>query len=330
MERLKKENPEVGSTIDVVTDPAQLGALGVQKGCVAALVNKKAATVWPYKLVMHMIRSLIETKSINLQTNTPVERMSRNQDDGKWHLHTPRGTIRATHIVLATNAHTSHLLHDFAPLIVPARGYVTALIPPSQGKATPETLRNSYALIAHSPNSGGDLDEDDYLVQRPYSPGPNHKTHLIFGGGHYDGTLPSVGPETADDSIVDPDAVAYLRKAVLKAIKLPGHTEELSELDAEYQWAGIMGYSRDNRPWVGEMPGMKGLFVAAGYTGHGLPNGPMCAKAIVEMILEGRSGKEMVSAGKLPEDYLLTEERMRDAMKLSSVMEDEVSPHGEL
>jgi glycine/D-amino acid oxidase-like deaminating enzyme len=87
-----------------------------------------------------------------------------------------------------------------------------------------------------------------------------------------------------------------------------------------------MGYSRDNKPWIGEMPGMKGLFIAAGYTGHGLPNGPMCAKAVVEMILDGRTGEEIVSAGRLPEDYLLTGERMREAMKFPSLIEDDYNP----
>lgn len=328
MDRLKRENPEVGSTIEVVTDPAQLDDLGVQKGCVGALVNKAAATIWPYKLVVHMIKSLLDAKSINLQTNTPLERISRGKDS--WSLQTPRGTINTPRIILATNAYTSHLLHDFAPLIVPARGYVNALVPPPQANTSPKIIPNAYALIAYSPKSGGDLDEDDYLVQRPYAPGPNHKMHLIFGGGHYDGSLPSIGPDTADDSIVDPDAAAYLRRSILGALKIPGNTEGLDELEAEYSWSGIMGYSRDNRPWVGEVPGKRGLFVAAGYTGHGLPNGPMCSKAVVEMILEGKEGKEMVQEGKLPEDYLLTEERIREAMKLPSVIEDEANPKGEL
>ena len=328
VDRLKKESPEVGSTIEIVTDSARLSALGVQTGCFGALVNRAAATIWPYKLVTHIIRSLLDAQSINLQTNTPVERLLREQDG--WALHTPRGTIKATHVILATNAYTSHLLHDFAPLIVPARGYMAALVPPPQKAKPPDTLPNSYALIAHSAKSGGDLDEDDYILQRPQTPSLNDKAHLIMGGGHYDGTLPSIGPDTADDSVVDHGAIAYLRRSILTAIQVPGETEGLQELEAEYTWSGIMGYSRDNRPWVGEMPGMKGVFVAAGYTGHGLPNGPMCARAVVEMIVNGRTPAELVREGHLPDDYLLTEERIREAMKLPSLMEDEVNPKGEL
>ena len=103
---------------------------------------------------------------------------------------------------------------------------------------------------------------------------------------------------------------------------MPGDTKGLEELEAEYSWSGIMGYSRDSRPWVGEMPGMRGVFVAAGYTGHGMPNGPMCARAVVEMIVSGKTPAELVKEGHLPDDYLLTEERMREAMKLPSLMEE--------
>ncbi|KAF2118325.1 FAD dependent oxidoreductase [Lophiotrema nucula] len=319
--QLKKEDPKVGAKIEVVTDDAGLAALGLQKGCAGALVNKAAATLWPYKAVTHMVQSLVESKSINLQTNTPVDRISRN--GGKWSVQTRRGSIMATNVILATNAYTSHLLHDFSPLIVPARGHVTALIPPQQEQSPPETLSHSYGLIAHSPNAGKDVDEDDYLIQRPYAPGPNRKMHLIFGGAHYDSKLTNIGPDAADDSVVDPDAVAYLRKSILKAIKVPGDTQGFDELETEYSWSGIQGYSRDNRPWVGEVPGEKGLFVAAGYSGHGLPNGPLCAKAVVKMILENKTGQEVVKEGASPEEYLLTEERIKNAMRMPSVVGDD-------
>lgn len=324
VERLKKENPKVGADIEIITSSQELGALGVQEGCFGAIINKRAATIWPYKLVAHMMRELVRSESINLQTNTPVTQISRDKE--QWVLHTSRGAIKASHVILATNAYTSHLLHEFAPLIVPARGYVAALVPPQRKGDRPEIIPNSYALIAHSPAAGGDLDEDDYLVQRPFEPGPNHKMHLVFGGGHYEGKLPSIGPEMADDSVVDPDVIAYLRKAVLSALKIPGETSGVEELEAEYSWAGIMGYSRDNVPWVGQVPGMKGVYLAAGYTGHGLPNGPMCAKAVVEMILDGgdaeQLGKELVEQEKLPAAYLLTKERMKKAMQLPSVIDD--------
>ena len=35
------------------------------------------------------------------------------------------------------------------------------------------------------------------------------------------------------------------------------------------EWTGIMGYSRDEDPWAGGVPGRDGVWVCGGYTGHG-------------------------------------------------------------
>jgi glycine/D-amino acid oxidase-like deaminating enzyme len=35
------------------------------------------------------------------------------------------------------------------------------------------------------------------------------------------------------------------------------------------EWTGIMAYTKDKMPIVGEAPGQKGLYVCAGFNGHG-------------------------------------------------------------
>lgn len=44
----------------------------------------------------------------------------------------------------------------------------------------------------------------------------------------------SIGPETADDSALDPDAIAYLRENTLGALQIPRDPEYVNELEAEY------------------------------------------------------------------------------------------------
>ena len=46
----------------------------------------------------------------------------------------------------------------------------------------------------------------------------------------------------------------------------PGKYERGREFEME--WTGIMGYSRDNMPWVGAVPGQKGVWLAGGYSGE--------------------------------------------------------------
>ncbi|KAK6851085.1 FAD/NAD(P)-binding protein [Apiospora arundinis] len=82
------------------------------------------------------------------------------------------------------------------------------------------------------------------------------------------------------------------------------------DLNATHEWSGIMGYSRDANPWVGPVPaaagGGDGLWLCAGYTGHGMPNAALCAKAVAEMM----TGLDEVD---LPPEYELTEERLVQA-----------------
>lgn len=89
-----------------------------------------------------------------------------------------------------------------------------------------------------------------------------------------------------------------------------------------------MGYSRDEHPWVGPVPGKSNLFISAGYTGHGMPNTWLCGKAVAKMIEADSDGPRMcrqtfvqeagLKSG-LPKSYLVTEERLKKAMELEDV-----------
>jgi glycine/D-amino acid oxidase-like deaminating enzyme len=150
----------------------------------------------------------------------------------------------------------------------------------------------------------------------------------MFGGGRGAGVFPSLG--ISDDSIIDEGSAAYLRGALLKVLELDGETDGLKELKAAAQWTGIMGYSRDDHPWVGKVPEKDGVYLCGGYTGHGMPNGTLCGKAIVDMVLGAESGQElaavqdqMVEKGHIPKSYILTEERVDRARQMLTVQQQD-------
>jgi len=35
------------------------------------------------------------------------------------------------------------------------------------------------------------------------------------------------------------------------------------------EWTGIMGYTKDEQPIIGQAPGQDGLWICAGFHGHG-------------------------------------------------------------
>ncbi|KAF2439244.1 FAD dependent oxidoreductase [Karstenula rhodostoma CBS 690.94] len=301
--------PEIASQLKIITDKEELKQHRVSPDCIGATLTPGAGSLWPYKLVTFILEKLVREGRLNLQTTTPVTEISSK--DNAHTLHTPRGTITAPTVILATNGYTSAILPHFADLIVPVRGEMSALFPPEKSSILPD----SYGMVAAL---GQPANADDYLIQRPYSGVPNPAGHLMFGGGRGAGTLPMIG--VSDDTVIDPDSAAYLRGALLKVMQLDGETAGVKELKAAAEWTGIMGYSRDDHPWVGKVPEREGLWLSGGYTGHGMPNGTLCGKAVVDMVLGEAAGDgiaevqaRMVEKGDIPKSYLITPERLAKA-----------------
>ena len=262
VQKLKQAVPELGRHVTLIDNEDELQKYRVN-GAHAATITTSAGSLWPYKYVTFILEKLIKEEKLNLQTNTPVTSIAPSQDGKARHaLCTPRGTIKAHHVILSTNAYTSHLLPEFTDLIVPERGVVTALLPP-KGM---EHLATSYGFVGVD---GSNPTHDDYLNQRPFSGVHNPAGHLMFGGGRVAAELDSIGEY--DDSVIDEGSAAWLRKALPRLLTLGGEVESSKELEATHQWSGIWGDSKDRHPWVGEVPDRKGVWLAGGYSGKWRP-----------------------------------------------------------
>jgi glycine/D-amino acid oxidase-like deaminating enzyme len=112
-------------------------------------------------------------------------------------------------------------------------------------------LVKTYCFIG---NGDQNINQDDYLVQRPLSEKARSGGEFMFGGGRSYAAGAGVG--VSDDSEIDPPAAKYLRQELSKVLDLKNGGRELR---ASYEWSGIMGYSRDEKPWVGEVRGELGL-----------------------------------------------------------------------
>lgn len=287
--------PDIAELVSVVTaestDPS-LEDLRVPNAK-GAVLQKCAASLWPYKLVAGLLERLLELNSkaspsafsFNLQTTTPATHL-QHLPDGTWIVHTPRGQLATPEILLATNAYTSHLLPSFSDLIVPVRGQMSALLPPAavsprQNAPITAPLSLSYGFVG---NGKQNINQDDYLIQRAFpNPsqhgGPTPQGELLFGGGR--SYAPGAGIGISDDSALDAPTASYLRHELNRVLDVRNGGQALQ---ATHEWSGIMGFSRDGRPWVGEVLGERGLWLCAGFTGHGMPNASLCAKAVVGLM----------------------------------------------
>ncbi|KAI0545495.1 FAD dependent oxidoreductase [Xylaria curta] len=334
IEKIQEKHPDIGANIAVVTkgemkEPTLEDLrVGAAEG---AVVQQNAGSLWPYKLVAFILERLLAAGAFNLQTNTPVtglrkvdvpmELSSPNPGadkvaSGGWTVRTSRGDISARHVLLATNAYTSHLLPQLADIIVPVKGQVSSFKPPRQPAKGPLDIEHTFYFLSDLANR-----RDDYLIQRPPL-----GAELIYGGGRIRAKGHGLG--VWDDGAIDEPVAQYLRSELsglmdLSEGKAQGEHGTQQDLEPTFEWAGIMGYSRDGWPWVGPVPesagGGDGLWLCAGYSGGGMPNAALCAKAAAGMIISGnKDGDDQID---LPPEYLLTEDRLKKARTLETVAE---------
>ncbi|UNI15657.1 hypothetical protein JDV02_002168 [Purpureocillium takamizusanense] len=291
---------------------------------IAAVYHPNAAKCWPYKLVAWLLEQLLNehcATAFNLQTNTPVTMLHRR--GAGWLVHTDRGTICARDVLLASNAYTSYLLPKLTGLIVPMRGQVCAFDPPRPSRPLP----HSYLWIK---DSNQQYLTHHYLIQRGHEGAQKSDgvdDEIIFG---IDLAAPTGDEGVSRDDEVNPILSQLLRSSLRRAVQLPTGPEAGKDaLRTAYEWTGIMGYSLDGNPWVGAVPGVlvtdlepgdeaDGLWISAGYTGHGMPVAARCGIAVAQMML----GKE--GGVKVPEPWAASEERVRSAreMKFPRTVED--------
>jgi len=60
----------------------------------------------------------------------------------------------------------------------------------------------------------------------------------------------------------------------------------LEKAEINRGWAGSYEISPDNHAILGEAPGLKGFFLANGFSGHGFQHSPAVGKVMAELILD--------------------------------------------
>jgi gamma-glutamylputrescine oxidase len=154
-------------------------------------------------------------------------------DDGALTLAVGTGAVTARRVVLATNAWLGELVPDLVGIVRPTRGQVLS--------TGPAPVPYPYPVYA----------DHGYLYWRPRPDG----TLVVGGYRHRD-----MDREWTDAAELNPVIQEDLTQL---AERLAG-----SPVVVVHRWAGIMAFTPDHLPVVGEVA--PGLFVAGGYSGHGV------------------------------------------------------------
>ena len=162
---------------------------------------------------------------------------------------TERGSVRARHVVVAADGALPALVPEYRGGC--ARAGCT-WSPPSRCRRRSTTL--VYARWGY-----------EYLQQRPDG--------RILAGGFSD--------VDADDSYTDSDSGS---PAIWERVERYLREDLGTDAAVSHRWAGVVGYSDDSLPYVGEVPGRAGLYVSGGYSGVGNVPGFMCGRDLADTI----------------------------------------------
>lgn len=264
-------------------DPEPVGAVSYAAGSISG-----------YKFAVGVLKLALQ-RGLNLQANTPAVSLRPCPDgSGSWEVGTPRGKVVAEKVVLATNGYTAHLWKDFQGAIVPLRGQITAHRPGSNMPR--EGLPTTYSFIYDNGY--------EYMVPRP--PGSKYAGDIVIGGGLV--KAPNEGLAeygTTDDTTTNEAISAYLRDTTARRFGR-NWGDDHAQGRVRREWTGIMGYSPDGMPFVGEVPGSEGLWASCSFQGHGMVLCWMCARAMVRM-MRGDADLD----GWFPREFVISEERLR-------------------
>jgi len=201
---------------------------------VGGLVDEASAGINPARYVAGLAHAA-QRAGAQLYPQTPVERIERAGAD--WQLTTPRGTLRAGAVLLASGGYSGAATPMLRRKIVPLGSYIIATEP------LPASLAREL-----SPRNRMIFDSKRFLYYFRLTP----DRRMLFGGRA--GFFPET-PATVRES------AAILRRGMLEVYP------QLRDAQTEYAWGGTLDVTFDMMPHAGQLDG---LHYAIGYAGHGV------------------------------------------------------------
>ncbi|OIN45254.1 FAD-dependent oxidoreductase [Pseudomonas azotoformans] len=216
------------------------------------LVDMGSGHLHPLNLVLGEAR-LAESLGVRIFEHTEVLQLIHGDT---VQVRCAGGTVRATSLVLACNAHLEELEPRLSGKVLPAGSYIIATEPLSEAVAQ-QLIPQNLALCDQK------VGLDYYRLSAD--------RRLLFGGAcHYSGRDPA-------------DIAAYMRPKMLKVFP------QLAQTAIEFQWGGKIGITANRFPQVGRLKQYPNVFYAQGYSGHGLNVTHWCARLLAEGIHAGVS-----------------------------------------
>ncbi len=167
-----------------------------------------------------------------------------------------------------------------APLVVNAAGPAAARVGRLAGVNLPVLARRRHIFVT-----------EDF----PEVAGPIPLTHDGASGFYFRKELGRVlmSPGDVEDVSSDfevPLDWSKLEETVEKAIR---RVPVLAQARVANGWAGLRPLTPDDHAILGELPSVRGCYVAVGFGGHGFQHSPPTGRHMAELLVEGRSSIDL-------------------------------------
>jgi len=223
-------------------------------GFLAGLHHPDDGELHPVRFVRGLAR-VAESRGARLFEGTPVTKIIPGVDSVT--LETPQGRLSAAMLLLAANAWTARLHPYFEGAIVGMRGQMFATEPCPE-RVIPHPVYVDFGF--------------EYFRQL-------RDGRILAGGGRR---------ASLDTELTYSDRPTDKVQGAIESF-LYSCFPAARGLRITHRWAGTMGFSCDELPNVGPVPGSVNTYVAGGYHGHGLGYAVVAAKAVTGMMLDGTS-----------------------------------------
>ncbi|HEV7986234.1 MAG TPA: FAD-binding oxidoreductase [Steroidobacteraceae bacterium] len=208
---------------------ARLIGSGYYRG---AWIDRRGGTVQPLAYARGLARAA-QSAGSRIYVRSPAVRLSRSSE--QWRLDTPRGSVTAPIVIIATDAYTDGLVDPLrrSLVVVPSFQVATAPLPPA--------LRSSILPQHQSVSDTGHL----------------LRYFRLDAGGRL-----LMGSRGAFDRTPTPESARHLYQAVREIFP------RLDGTAFDFHWSGLVAITTDRLPHLHELG--PGLLAGVGYNGRGI------------------------------------------------------------
>jgi glycine/D-amino acid oxidase-like deaminating enzyme len=228
------------------------------------LVDETSAGVNPARYVAGLARAAERAGAAIFEQArvTSIDRATNNGAGG-WKVTTPRGTLHARDVLVATSGYTSSVTPTLQRKIIPIGSYIIVT------EVLPEKLAAEL-----SPRNRMIFDSKNYLYYYRLTP----DRRMLFGG------RAAFFPET--------ESTIRTSAEILRAGMIDVYPQ-LRDTKVDYVWGGTLDFAFDIMPHAGQIDGM---YFSVGYAGHGVAMSTYLGGKIAEAICRGAAASDPTHA----------------------------------